>query len=462
MNPFIFRKEDIRGIVDQDWSAHDAGLIARAFGTWLRKKKESQVILAYDNRLSTPKIYEEVREGLLSTGVNVVDLGLGITPLVYFARQHLKIKGALMITASHNPPEWNGMKICYHGATTIYGDDIQEIRRLTEGGKFTQGSGKLEKKDLTKVYLGVLEKHLELEDGVRKSQKSKTLKVVVDAGNAPAGIYAVPLLESLGCQVVQLHTRLDSTYPNHLPDPVEGKNILELYTRVKEEKADLGIAFDGDGDRINVLDEKGYGLWGDGLVILFARDILKRHPGARILFNSQCSPAVEEDIAAHGGIPSAVPTGHAAVADLLEKQGGLFAGEYKGHMFFADHYYGFDDAVYAAGRVVRILQSTQKPLSKIMAGAPSYKSTGEIVIPCPDEKKFFVEKKVGEALRKNYYVEDLAGDVRVKFRDGLKDAWGLVRNSDTTPAMQVYAWAKNDRDLERVRDIMVKEVQRHL
>jgi len=256
MNPFIFRKEDIRGIVDQDWSAHDAGLIARAFGTWLRKKKESQVILAYDNRLSTPKIYEEAREGLLSTGVNVVDLGLGITPLVYFARQHLKIKGAIMITASHNPPEWNGMKICYHGATTIYGDDIQEIRRLTEGGNFTQGSGKLEKKDLTKVYLGVLEKHLELEDGVRKSQKSKTLKVVVDAGNAPAGIYAVPLLESLGCQVVQLHTRLDSTYPNHLPDPVEGKNILELYTRVKEEKADLGIAFDGDGDRINVLDEK--------------------------------------------------------------------------------------------------------------------------------------------------------------------------------------------------------------
>lgn len=458
MNPYIFRKHDIRGIWGRDWEAKDAFGIGAAFATWLRGKGENTVIVGQDNRLSSGKIYEAFTKGVLSSGIDVIDLGIVSTPLIYFSRQFLKIKGAAQITASHNPADWNGLKLCYEGKTTIPDSDLNEVKTILETAKFSTGFGKVALNDLKKPYLDLIITSL---SSFFPKESTKKMKVVIDSGNGVGGLFAPDLFRSLGFEVVELHSRLDGTYPNHEPDPSAGKNMMEICVRVVQEKADLGIAFDGDMDRVNIVDDKGFTLWGDGLVMFFARDILKREPRAKIIFNSQCSPAVEEDIVAHGGVPHLVATGHGAVAKKLELLEAPFAGEYKGHMFFSDGYYGFDDALYAAGRFVKILGELPIPLSQFMSDVPFFKSTGEILVSFPDDKKFIVEKAVSDKLSEKNYVQDLEGDARIKF-DGFNDAWGLVRNSDTMPYLEVFAWAKSDLDLKQVRDIMMAEVEKYV
>ncbi len=459
LNPYIFRTNDIRGIFGKDFDEEDSRTIGRAYGTWIQEKGKDSVALGMDNRISSPSIKEVVMEGLLSTGVKVFDLGLVTTPMTYTAPVLMGAGGAVMITASHLPPEWNGLKFSFEDRT-IFGDEIQDVRKIAEQRKFKEGKGESEKFEFGGMYHAALQKSIEELEQIAKGPKKRTLKIVVDSGNGTAGLYAPKFLRELGHEVIEMHSRLDGTFPNHGPDPTVGPNMLEAINRVKKEKADLGMVFDPDADRVNVCDEKGFVLWGDGILLLFARDILSRHPRTEILYNTQCSPAVEEDIVAHGGIPVMVPTGHSLVLNELRFYGGVFAGEYKCHFYFYDHYYGFDDAIYAALRMVKILEKIEKPLSEIMSDVPFYQASGEVEIPMPDEKKFDVQEKVKNELRKRYYVNEMDG-ARVKFRD-LPNTWGLMRASGTFPKLEVFSWAKDQENMIKAKEILLEEVQKHV
>lgn len=456
LNPYIFRTNDIRGIFDKDFDCEDSKLIGRAYGTWLQIKGKDSIALGMDNRLTSPKIHGAVSEGLLSTGVKVLDLGLVTTPMTYTAPILIGCGGAMMVTASHLSQEWNGLKLSFEDRT-IFGDEIQEVRKIAERRKFKEGKGTVEKIEFAPTYEKALNKSIEELAQVSKAKKKRTLKIVVDSGNGMAGLYAPRLLRDIGCEVIEMHSRLDGTFPNRGPDPTLGPNMLEAVGKVKKEGADLGMVFDPDADRVNVCDEKGFVLWGDGILLLFARDILSRRPRTEILYNTQCSPAVEEDIVAHGGIPVMVPTGHSLVLNELRFYGGVFAGEYKCHFYFYDHYYGFDDALYAALRLAKILEKTEEPLSKILSDVPFYHATGEIEIPLSDERKFGVAEKIKNELRKRYFVNEMDG-ARVKFKD-LPDTWGLVRASGTFPKLEVFSWSKTRENMVRAKEILLNEVK---
>jgi len=459
LNPYIFRTNDIRGIFGKDFDEEDVTTIGKAYGTWLQDKGKDSVVLGRDGRLTSPGIHDAVLEGLLFTGIKVIDLGLVTTPMTYVAPVVIGAGGAVMVTASHLSSEWNGLKLSFEDRT-IFGDEIQEVRKYAERRKFKEGKGSVEELDFGEMYHSVLQKSIEELSQVSKEPKKRTLKVVVDSGNGTAGIYAPKFLRELGCEVIEMHSRLDGTFPNHGPDPTVGPNMLEAINKVKKEKADLGLVFDPDADRVNVCDEKGFVLWGDGILLLFARDILSRHPRTEILYNTQCSPSVEEDIVAHGGIPVMVPTGHSLVLNELRFYGGVFAGEYKCHFYFYDHYYGFDDAIYAALRLVKILEKTDRPLSEIMSDVPFYHASGEVEIPVPDDKKFDLQEKIKNELRKRYFVNEMDG-ARVKFRD-MTDTWGLMRASGTFPKLEVFSWAKTKEDMIKAKEIMMEEVKKFL
>lgn len=459
LNPYIFRTNDIRGIFGKDFGEEETKLIGRAYGTWLQEKGKDSIALGMDNRLTSPKIHDIALEGLVSTGLKVFDLGLATSPMSYTAPVLMGAGGAMMITASHLSAEWNGFKLSFEDRT-IFGDEIQEVRKLAERRKFKEGKGSVEKFEFAGMYQAALQKSIEELEQASKAPKKRDLKIVVDSGNGLAGLYAPKFLRELGCEVIEMHSDLDGTFPNRDPDPTHGPNMLQAVNRVKKEGADFGLVFDPDADRVNVCDEKGFVLWGDGILLLFARDILSRHPRTEILYNTQCSPAVEEDIVAHGGIPVMVPTGHSLVLNELRFYGGVFAGEYKCHFYFYDHYYGFDDAIYAALRMAKILEKTDKPLSEIMSDVPFYQASGEIEIPVPDEQKFSIQEKIKNELRKRYYVNEMDG-ARVKFRD-MPHTWGLMRASGTTPKLEVFSWAKEKDNMIKAKEILLGEVQKYL
>lgn len=458
LNPYIFRTNDIRGVYDRDFNASDSLTIGRAYGTWMLEKGEETVALARDNRLSSPAIHDAALEGLLSTGVKVIDIGLTTTPASYLAPLLIKVGGSMMITGSHQPSDWNGFKLSFD-ERTIFGDEIQEVRKIAERQNFRKGKGSVEKKETDALYTKTLVEKIAEFNKVLGGEKKRSLKVVVDCSNGTAGKFAPELIRQLGCEVIERHSRLDGTFPNHGPDPTLGVNMMETIGLVKKEKADLGMCFDADADRVNICDERGFVLWGDGILMFFARDILTRDPRLEILYNTQCSPAVEEDVVMHKGIPVMVPTGHSLVLNELRFYEGAFAGEYKCHFYFYDHYYGFDDALYAAMRFLKILERMDGPLSEIMSDVPFYKATGEIEIPTPDERKFQVSERVKNSLRKRYYVNEMDG-ARVKFK-GLEDTWGLIRPSGTTPKIEVFAWARTDENVIKAKEILLGEVQKY-
>jgi len=461
MNPFIFRKDDIRGVVYKDWNREDLELIGQAWGTWLLGKGESVTVVGYDNRLTSEKFAASFIQGILETGVDVIDLKRASTPLVYWSQNYLRVGGGAVITGSHNPPEWNGIKmICRRQA--LHSQDIQHLKEITLKKQFKHGRGKLECRQLVEPYL---ENILQSIARVRKKapgepQDPKKLKVVTDCGNGMGGETVPKLLRKLGCEVVELHSRPDGTFPNHFPNPSLGVNVLELNYRVREERADLGLAVDGDVDRLNVIDDQGYVLWGDGVTMFLARDILRAHPGADILFNPECSPALKDDIAAHGGIPTLVPTGHSLIQAQLIKSGYLFAGEYSGHIYYNDEYCGIDDAAYAAARVVEILQRSSQPLSQLMLDAPSFRCTGKIEIPAPEDQKFAIVDEVAEYYQQLFYVDRLDGAL-IKFKNGWW-GWVLLRASDNTPKINLICWAKSDEMLEKITTEMLSKVQFYL
>ncbi len=440
INPQIFRQYDIRGVAERDLTNETVELLGKAFGTYVKKSGSSKVLVGRDNRLSSSRLRDAITRGLLTAGCDVSDIGLVVTPMLYYSRVHFGIDGGVMITGSHNPPDENGFKIAL-GSGTIYGDEIQKLKDIMVTGNFTSGPGRLEELDMLSPYLAMLKYNILL--GPRK------LKVAVDCGNGTASLFAQQILEAWGCEVIPLYCESDGSFPNHQPDPVKTANLAELRKAVVENNADAGLAFDGDADRIGVVDESGGIIWGDLLMCLYWREIMAKHPGAQAIIEVKCSQALVDEVVRLGGRPFFYKTGHSLIKAKMKEIGAIFTGEMSGHMFFADEFYGFDDAYYAAGRLLRVLSNSQEPLSKILAEVPKYYSTAETRVPGPDQDKFKVVHGMVEQFKREYEVIDVDG-LRVLFGDG----WGLVRASNTQPVLVARCEAKTPKGLQRICDTM--------
>ena len=439
MNPEIFREYDIRGIAGKDITEEDVLLIGKATGTYFQQHGCTKVTVGRDCRLTSESYRTKIIEGLVSTGCEVTDIGICTSPVLYYSIQHLNQEGGVMVTASHNPKEYNGFKLCLNN-DSIHGEEIQKIRVLIEQGEFTVGQGKVSEVDVIPNYMEYIEKNITI---------SKPLRIGIDAGNGTAGVIALPLLKRLGCQIFDLYCEMDGTFPNHEADPTVAKNMKELSDLVKSEGLDIGIGYDGDGDRIGVIDENGELLFGDKLLIIFAREILSRKPGATFISEVKCSKVMYDDIEKHGGRAIMWKTGHSLIKQKMKQENAALAGEMSGHMFFADRYLGFDDAIYASCRLFEILANTGKKISELLADIPKTYSTPEIRVECPDDKKFGLVEKVTEYFRKKYNVIDIDG-VRVLFDDG----WGLVRASNTQPALVLRFEALTRERLEEIQNLI--------
>ena len=443
MNPQIFREYDIRGVVDKDLTPDVVRTLGQGFGTHMAKSGHKELVVGRDGRLSSKAFSEAVMEGLTSTGCNLVDIGLCPTPVYYFSLFHLEKDGGMMVTGSHNPPDFNGFKIS-EGKSTIFGEKIQELRRLIDRGVFAAGKGSLTQAEVTSAYQNYVQKNIRLD---------KKLKVVIDAGNGTGGVVAGPLLRRLGCDVEELYCNVDGRFPNHFPDPTIPENLNDLVDRVKKLRADVGIGYDGDADRIGVVDEKGNILWGDQLMILFARDILKEKKGATFVGEVKCSQNLFDDIQRHGGRAIMWKTGHSLIKEKMKEERASLAAEMSGHVFFADRYFGFDDAIYASCRLLEILSKTDRKLSRLLEDVPKTVFTPEIRVDCPDEIKFKVVEKVKDELKKDHPIIDVDG-VRAQFGDG----WGLVRASNTQPALVLRFEALTEKRLTEIRRFVEEKV----
>ena len=445
INPFIFREYDIRGVVESDLSERVVELIGKAFASYLQRQGGKKVSVGGDVRLSTERFRAALIKGLTSSGVDVVDLGVVPTPVQYFSLFKLAVDGGIMITGSHNPPEFNGFKMSV-GQSSIYGKDIQKLREIIEKEDFLSGSGKVKKVNLLTDYVKDIAKRISI--------KSK-VKVVFDCGNGAASLVIEDLMKALGVNAYFMYCDPDGTFPNHHPDPTIPEYIADLREQVLKLKADLGIAFDGDADRIGVIDDRGEVIWGDRLLILFARNVLKEKKGQKIIFEVKCSQALPEAIEAAGGEPIMWKTGHSLLKKKMKETGAIIGGEMSGHLFFADRYHGYDDAVYAAARLIELLAQEGKKASDLLSDIPKYFTTPEIRLEVgSDKEKFEISKKASEFFRKNYEVIDVDG-VRILFGDG----WGLVRASNTQPVLVVRFEAKTEARLEEIRKLVISKLQ---
>ena len=436
LNPYVFRQYDIRGVVDEDLNEDFATRLGLAFGTYALKNGENKVVVGCDNRTSSPSFKRAVINGLLSTGCDVVDIGTVVTPIFYFARVHYDINPGIMVTASHNPAQFNGFKVAF-GPGTIYGDEIQSLREMMEKGDFNSGKGNVISKDPIEDYTNMV---------LSKIIISKRLRVGIDCGNGTASFFAEKLFSRLGVNVYPIYCISDPSFPNHFPDPVKPENLTDLRELVLKEKLDLGIGFDGDGDRIGVVDDKGNIIYGDMLMILYWREIMPKFPGATAIVEVKCSEALVDEIKKLGGKPMFYKTGHSLIKAKMREIGAVFTGEMSGHMFFADEYYGFDDAFYAAARLLRILSNTDKKLSELLSDVPKYFSTPELRVACPDEEKFDKVRAVKQYFEGKYPIIDVDG-ARVIFPDG----WGLVRSSNTGPELIVRCESKSEEGLDNIK-----------
>ncbi|MBP1762085.1 MAG: phosphoglucomutase/phosphomannomutase alpha/beta/alpha domain [Firmicutes bacterium] len=419
-NSNIYRQYDIRGIVDQELTDDIMFDIGRAFALYAREHGYHKILLGRDNRMSSPHYRDLLAEALLQSGCDVVDLGMVITPMFYYASRHLGILAGIMITASHNPGEYNGCKLLL-GESTIYGDQIIAIQQLAEKGDFASlPSGKLTSYDIREAYMQMITEKIKL--------GSNKPKVVVDCGNGTASPFAPELFERLGCETIPLFCESDSTFPNHHPDPVKPENLQDLIKLVKQSQADIGIGIDGDGDRLGVVDRDGNMIWGDQLMILFWRDILPRYPDLPCIVEVKCSQSLIDEIKHLGGTPLIFKTGHSLIKAKMKETGAIFTGEMSGHMFFADDYYGYDDALYAAARLLLLLSNSNQSIGDMLSNISKYYSTPEIRLPGDDETKFKLVDQVLNHFKKDHEVIDIDG-ARIIFPHG----WGLVRASNTGP-----------------------------
>jgi len=416
----IFREYDIRGIAETELTSEGIELLGRAIGTYLGRRAGRKINLARDARLSGPRLRDALLKGLVSTGCHVTDFGVIPTPLLYYSCYHLHADGGVMITGSHNPSEFNGFKTVM-GKTTIFGEEIQVLRRMIEAGDFDAGEGSAATGEIMADYVD------EIAAGFNWQRR---VKVVFDGGNGTAGPTMQALAARINCEPVELFYEMDGRFPNHHPDPTVPANLKHLIARVRETGAELGIAFDGDTDRIGAVDEQGNVVWGDQLLLIYAREILTRKPGAKFIGEVKCSQVLYDEIERLGGTAIMYRTGHSLIKAKMKEEHAELAGEMSGHMFFADRYKGYDDAIYAACRLIEIVANSGRPLSAQLEGLPKMIVTPEIRIDCPDEAKFQVVDKVVAHFKATHKVVDVDG-VRVIFPQG----WGLVRASNTQPVL---------------------------
>jgi phosphomannomutase/phosphoglucomutase len=425
----IFREYDIRGIAETELLSSDVVDLGRGLGTLLQRKSGKSITLGRDCRLSSPRLRDALMEGLIDSGCSVTDIGVVPTPVLYFSAVHLQADGAVMITGSHNPAEFNGFKtVC--GPTTLHGETIQDVRHIIETRDFLHGHGSHGDMDVIPAYLDQVSPQFDF---------SRRVKVILDAGNGTAGPVAHRLFQRLNCEVTELFFEMDGRFPNHHPDPTVPANLKHLQDSVKAQGAELGIAFDGDSDRIGAVAENGEVIYGDMLLLMFGREILTRKPGATIIGEVKCSQLMYDELNRLGGNAVMYKTGHSLIKAKMKEMHAELAGEMSGHMFFADRYLGYDDALYAACRLIEIVARSGKPLSAQMDGLPKLVSTPEIRVDCPDEVKFQVVERVAERFKKTHKVIGVDG-ARVIFEYG----WGLVRASNTQPVLVMRFEATSD------------------
>ena len=439
----IFRAYDIRGIADVDLTNEVVTDIAKAFGTVLKREGKHTVAVGYDHRISSKRIFKALSEGLVSTGITVADLGLVPTPLAYFSVVHLSLDASISITGSHNPPEYNGIKM-HLSDRSFYGEEIQNLISLIEKKDFETSSGKIEKTHIVSEYQDYVACHF---------QFKKKLKVVLDIGHGMAGVVMPDLVKRLGHDVTTLYGNMDSSFPDHHPDPSVPENLVDLQKKVIEIGADIGIAFDGDADRIGIVDEKGNVIDGDKILLIYAREILERKPGATIIGDVKCSKLIYDDIKERGGNPLMCKTGHSNIKTRMKETNALLAGEMSGHIFFKDGWFGFDDAIYAACRMLEIIDNSEKPVSELLSDLPKLFATPEIRFDCPDNIKFDVVEKATKDFKEKYDVIDTDG-VRIQFKDG----WGLVRASNTQPVLVMRFEAESEERLSEIRKIVENKI----
>ena len=437
MNQNIFREYDIRGIVGQDLTEETVAVLAKAIGTFFVKNGAKRIAVGFDARVSSPVFRDLLIKSFNDCGIDCVNIGKVPTPVLYFAVFTKAVDGGVMITGSHNPPDHNGFKICL-GKSTLFGSQIQEIKKIALSNDFAEGSGATETIDVLEDY------KKEILSGINLG--SRKLKVVVDGGNGMGGVTAVPVYEKLGCELVKLFTEPDSNFPNHHPDPTVTENLQDAIKAVKETGADLAIAFDGDGDRIGVVDENGRIIWGDELMVLFSRAVLAEKPDSTIIAEVKCSQKLFDDIEKRGGKPIMWKAGHSLIKAKMKETGAALAGEMSGHIFFADRFYGFDDATYAGARVLEILSKTDKNLSELLSDLPETFSTPELRVDCAEERKFAIVQKIAEEFSRTNEVITIDG-ARILFENG----WGLVRASNTQAILVLRFEADSPENLRVIR-----------
>ncbi len=445
MNPYIFREYDIRGVVAEDFPEDVVIQLGKGFGTYVREKGGKTITISGDVRLSTPELKQAFTEGLLSTGVDVIDVGIVPTPVNYYSMFIMDIDGAVQITGSHNPSNMNGFKLSSE-KKAVYGKDIQYIKSIIESGKFAEGDGKFSEKEILEEYKKMV---------ISKIKLDRPVKLAMDCGNATGCLAAPEIFRKIGYEITELYCDIDGTFPNHHPDPTVKKNLTDLIAEVQKGGYDFGVSFDGDADRIGIIDNKGEIIWADYIMILFLDEILAKYPGSKVIFDVKCSQALEEMITAKGGQPLMWKTGHSLIKQKMKEEKLPFAGEMSGHIFFGDDYFGYDDAIYVAARFAQMISRSKETLSEKMATLPKYFSTPEMRLECEnDAVKFEIAKKATDFFKSNYECIDVDG-VRIKFGDG----WGLVRSSNTQPVIVTRFEAKSEERLREMKELVLSKLQ---
>jgi phosphomannomutase / phosphoglucomutase len=435
----IFKAYDIRGIVEHELTSEAVRLIGLAIGSESIEKGERGVVVGRDGRLSGLELMDALKTGLKESGCHVVDIGMVPTPLVYFATYTKAASSGVMITGSHNPPEYNGFKIMIAGET-LSGDRIQELYHRIQNNNFNNGHGTSTKVDIEQDYIDRVKSDIKLD---------KPLKIVVDCGNGVAGNIAPKLFEQLGVEVSKLFCLIDGNFPNHHPDPSKLHNLEDIIKEVIDTGADMGFAFDGDGDRLGLIDNKGNVIWADRQMILYSRDILERNPGAKIVFDVKCSSLLPKDITEHGGEAIMSRTGHSFIKAKLKETGAALGGEMSGHIFFKERWYGFDDALYTGARLLEIMSKTNKTCEQVFADLPDSINTPEINIHFDEQgQQFKAMDKLAENVSFDGAQITTIDGVRVDYPNG----WGLVRPSNTTPCLVLRFEADNQKTLEKIQE----------
>ena len=445
----MFREYDIRGQENEnELNTSSMELIGRGYGTFLQKRGITKLVVGRDMRATSEDFMAAAIKGLILTGCEIIDVGVITTPMSYWSQYHFKVEGLLMVTASHNPVGWNGVKLALGYSNTLGTEEMKEMYEIITSEQFVVGEGRvIDTQDISILYQ---------KDLLSRVGPIKKLTVVVNTGNGTAGMFVPQTLRMAGCNVIEHLTTPDPTYPHYTPNPAKPEMMEDTGNIVRKHGAYLGFAFDGDGDRLGLTDENGKNIWPDQFLILLARLVLKKHPGAKIVFDVKVSQALIEDIEAHGGVPIMTKTGHSYIKEKLKEEDAALAGEMSGHIFFVEDYYGYDDATFAALKLLEYFSSQEKTVSELIADTPSYFSTPALHAPCPDDKKYGVVEELTKEFKEEYDVIDING-ARVQFSDG----WGLIRASSNLPALSLRFEAKTEKRVKEIENIFREKLKRY-